>query len=333
MRDFLSQRKQRVVLGNSKSDWADVTSGIPQGSVLGPVLFVIFINDLPDTIKSYSKIFADDTKIFRALKSTRDISILQDDLQNLSKWSKTWQLPFNIPKCKVLHYGKNNPEFTYMMENCPLKNDTSEKDLGVTFDSDYTFGTHIRNIVAKANSRVGIIKRTFTSLNTNNFKILYKSLTRPILEYCSPIWSPHLRKDIDEIERVQRRATKLVKGLAELSYEERLRKLDIPTLAYRRIRADILQTYKILKGHDSLNPRDFFQPPPSNTTRGHSLKIFKQSCNTSERQHTFSQRVVSLWNNLPENIVNCETINSFKSAIDKRWKDVPLKFNPTGAPP
>jgi ribonuclease P/MRP protein subunit RPP40 len=185
IKDFLKDRKQRVVMGNSKSSWADITSGISQGSVFGPILFVIFINDLPSKINSYVKIFADDTNIFRALRSIRDISMSQEDISKLLLWSTAWQLPFNVAKCKLLHFGKNNPEYSYSMNNSLIKQDVGEKDLGVSFCSDSTFNTHISQIIAKANSRVGIIKHTFTSLNKQNFMILYKSLVRPILEYCS----------------------------------------------------------------------------------------------------------------------------------------------------
>ena len=162
VKDLLSNRKQRVVLGNSSSNWSEVTSGIPQGSVLGPILFVVFINDLPKKILSNIKNFADDTKIFRALRSVNDISVLQNDINNLLQWSETWQLPFNISKCKIVHYGKNNPEYTYLMKDVPMKQELTEKDLGVNFDHDFSFSTHIQKIISKANSRVGIIKRTFT---------------------------------------------------------------------------------------------------------------------------------------------------------------------------
>ena len=214
------------------------------------------------------------------------------------------------------------------MKNVPMQHEVTEKDLGVHFDSDFTFSTHIQNIISKANSRVGIIKRTFTSLKAKNFNLLFKSLARPILEYCSPIWSPHLQSEIDDLEKVQRRATKLVFGLSDVPYEERLKKLDLPTLQYRRTRADIIQTFKILKGLDNLNISDFFIMNTNTNTRGHTLKIYKQRCNTSLRQHSFSQRVITCWNNLPQQAVNCETINSFKSAIENHWKALPAKFNP-----
>jgi ribonuclease P/MRP protein subunit RPP40 len=211
-----------------------------------------------------------------------------------------------------------------------MKQDNAEKDLGFTFDKNFTFSTHIHQIISKSNSRVGIIKRTFTSLTKSNFTILYKSLVRPILEYCSQIWSPHLHKDINELEKVQRRATKLVHGLTDLPYEERLKQLDLPTLSYRRTRADILQTFRIFKGIDDLKPTDFFTMNTTSNTRGHNLKIYKPNCNTTERQHTFSQRVITIWNNLPSEVVNSEIINTFKSALECHWKNILIKYDPKG---
>ena len=162
--NFLSNRKQRVVLGKGSSKWTKVTSGIPQGSVLGPILFIIFINDLPKRISSHIKIFADDTKIFKAIRSFSDINHIQSDINKLVQWSLKWQLYFNNDKCKVIHYGTNNPKHKYKIGNKALGSDTEEKDLGITFDNQLSFSAHIRQICAKANSRVGtIIKKLYIS--------------------------------------------------------------------------------------------------------------------------------------------------------------------------
>ena len=221
--------------------------GIPQGSVLGPILFIIYINDLPDSVKSsLLKIFADDTKIFKTIANVQDKEDLQRDLDSLSIWSIKWLLPFNEPKCKVIHYGKNNPGHQYSMNGIPLADDKIEKDLGVTFDSGLKFENHISNTTSKANSRVGIIRKTFSTLNKKNFPLLYKSMVRPILEYCTPIWSPILKRDINELEKVQHRATKLVKGIQNLEYCDRLKALGLPTLIYRRKRADMLEVFKMI---------------------------------------------------------------------------------------
>ena len=137
---------------------------------------------MPDVVRSFKNVFADDTKIFKAIESMNDISIIQEDVNKLFEWSIKWQLPFDIGKCKIIHYGKDNPENEYSMNALPLSTDTSEKDLGVTFDTSLNFRQHIGNMIAKAYSRVGLVKRAFSKLNLNSFKLLYKSLIRPILE-------------------------------------------------------------------------------------------------------------------------------------------------------
>ena len=144
------------------------------------------------------------------------------------------------------------------MNGYNLQTDTEEKDLGVTFDTNLTFQPHIGNIISKANSRVGIIKRTFNKLNEENFKILYKSLVRPILEYCTPIWFPLNKREAEEIEKVQRRATKLVSTIRNKTYEDRIQDLNLTTLYLRRKRTDMIQTFKIFKGLDDLDSSQFF---------------------------------------------------------------------------
>ena len=215
------------------------------------------------------------------------------------------------------------------MDNKDMTEDYNEKDLGVTFDSELSFRTHIKNIVAKANSRVGLIKRTFTKMNITNFKLLYKSLVRPILEYCSSIWSPHYQQDIDEVEKVQRRATKIIPELMDLPYPDRLKALKLPTLEYRRIRMDTIQVFRIMKGYDQLDPEKYFKLS-SSSNRGHSLNIYKPRCETTLKLHSFSYRIIKLWNNLSQKIVDSQSINSFKTGLEKHWNDCSLKYDPQG---
>ena len=327
--DFLSNRKQWVVIGKEKSSWTSVKSGIPQGSVLGPILFIIFINDLPKLVTSYTRIFADDTKIFKAIESMDDTKVLQNDLIELANWSKKWQLPFNESKCKVIHFGKKNPHQSYNMNNIQLEAVSEEKDPGITFDPDLKFGPHIRNIISKANSRVGLIKNTFEDLQPQNFKILYKSLVRPILEYCSSVWYPILVRDMKEIEKVQKRATKLVKGISDWTYEERLKHLDIPTMEYRRRRTDMLQVFRILKNLDDLDADHFFELDSQGVTRGHSLKIRKPRASSKLRLNSFSHRVVNPWNSLSEEVVSADSLNCFKDRLERKWKFDQYKYLPS----
>ena len=325
--DFLTNRKQAVTINNVISNQRHVTSGIPQGSVLGPILFIVYINDLPDQIKSFIKIFADDTKLFNTIANLRDISAIQQDLDALYNWSVKWQLGFNATKCKVIHYGSNNMEANYYLNGILLESTSKERDLGVIFDDKLKFSEHIGAITAKANSRLGIIKRTFSNLTPAIFVPLYKTLVRPLLEYCSPIWSPILKKDSIEIEKVQRRATKLVKQIVNLDYNERLHFLKLDSLHFRRRRTDLIQVFKIIKGIDNIDHNIFFEISHNTHTRGHSLKLFKKQSNCNLRKQVFSQRVINDWNSLKESTVQCKTVDSFKSALKKEWAHHPDRYD------
>ena len=325
--NFLDDRYQAVVIKGNKSTCKKVTSGIPQGSVLGPILFVVFINDLPDEVSSYIKIFADDTKIFRIIADINDSADLQADLNTLFEWSRKWQLEFNTSKCTVMHYGSRNIGYEYHLNGLPISESNREKDLGVNFDTSLKFSEHIGIITAKSNSRLGIIKRTFTEITPNIFLPLYKALVRPILEYCSVIWQPMLMKDKIEIEKVQRRATKLVKGISHLDYNERLIALNLDSLHFRRRRTDIIQVFRIIKGIDKIPSDLFFTYHREDRTRGHNLKLFKSSVNNNTRLNSFSQRIINDWNGLNESTVNSDTVNAFKTALKKEWKHHPDRYD------
>ena len=230
VQEFLTDRKQRVIVNGSQSTWKNVTSGIPQGSVLGPVLFLVFINDFPDIINVLIKLFADDAKLYSIVTSDNDNRV-QFSLNRAVDWANVWRMIFNIIKCHHLHIGKNITGTRYTMvsenEEIELEKVKNEKDLGVIIDQNLTFRDHITSKVNIANRNLGIIFRTFTYIDEGMFLNLYKSLIRPHVEYATPIWSPLYKKDKIIIENVQRRATKLVSSCKNLSYTERLRKLGI----------------------------------------------------------------------------------------------------------
>ena len=323
IKSFLIERKQRVLVNGTTSEWTDVVSGVPQGSVLGPALFLIFINDLPDTVHSLVKIFADDTKIFTSVNKESDTLKIQSDLDALSKWSDDWQLRFNASKCKRMHIGQTNPHHAYQMldngNQTVITEVAEEKDIGVTFTSDLMFEKHIVNAVNKANKILGIIRRTFSFLDKDMFLQLYKTLVRPHIEYGSVIWSPYFKKDIFLIENLQRRATKMVIDIKDLSYETRLKCLGLPTLQYRRGRCDMVQVYKIVNAIDRLDYNMFFTEASHKGTRGHDYKLQKSRSRLKNRQNVFSQRVVNNWNSLSSDCVHSSSINQFKGALNKDW--------------
>ena len=223
-------------MGGTSSDCTPVTNGVPQGSVLGPILFIYYINDMPDVVDCFIKIFADDAKTSNEIHTVEDSVTLQDSLDNLSTWTKLWGVNFNCGKCGVMHLGKNNPNYPYTIDGTPLNVTCSEKDLGVYVDPLLNFEEHILKTVKKARQISGLITRTITFKSKDIMVPLYKSLVRPILEYGNAVWSPYFRKHINLIESVQRKFTKCIIGVKDMTYEERLKFLNIPSLEFRRLR-------------------------------------------------------------------------------------------------
>lgn len=319
--EWLRDREQRVVLHGEFSDWIRVTSGVPQGSVLGPTLFLIYINDLERDVSSMLFKFADDTKMLAAVKTVEDAQILQGDLRQLSKWSEDWLMLFNSDKCKVVHFGSNNGKVEYTLNQVVLESVTEEKDLGVLIRSDLKVSNQCHKAVSTANRVLGMIKRTFSCREKKVILTLYKALVRPHLEYCVQAWRPYLVKDIAAIERVQKRATRLIGGFHDLSYEERLTRLGLTSLETRRLRGDLLEVFKIIKGFDKVDAAKLFDFSTTNL-RGHKYKLFKRSFRTNLGKFSFVNRVTDTWNRLPEDVVDCSTVACFKSKLDHLFKHV-----------
>ena len=327
IRDFLSNRSQYVSINDSKSKTANVTSGVPQGSVLGPSLFIYFINDLPDASQSLLKIFADDTKVYAPIYSHKDSEALQNSINSLVEWSKLWLISFNGDKCKMLHLGKNNPKHKYSIQNgdnmVTLSETTCEKDLGVHVDPQLTFREHIHKTIMKARSISGIIIRNVTYRNKFIMCTLFKALIRPILEYGNSVWSPLNKEDIDNLERVQRQFTKRIDGLSGLSYQERLNVLKLPSLEFRRIRGDLIEVYKILnEGYDVSTTNTLLKLDTNSITRSNEFKLVKDRVYSRNFQWFFTNRVINMWNKLPNYIVTSETLNMFKNRVDNHFDEV-----------
>ena len=272
---FLTGREQMVRVNGELSGPKSVISGIPQGSVLGPLLFVLYINDLPDTVSSNILLFADDTKIFQQVRSREDALSLQKDIDALNAWSEKWLLKFNTDKCHVLTLGKIDKimhTHRYTLYGDELDHVFEEKDLGVIVDMEMNFEEHMAAKVKKANAMMGLIRRSFSYLDGETFKKLYSSFVRPHLEYANSVWSPHLRKHIKMLENVQIRGTKLVDGMKTMSYPERLQALNLPTLVHRRDRGDMIQVWKHFNSYDRSTLSPNFRPIPR-TIRGHRFQL------------------------------------------------------------
>jgi hypothetical protein len=317
---FLANRRQKVVVNGRESKWENVLSGVPQGSVIGPILFIIFINDMPEAVNSFIQMFADDAKLFAETASVEQRTQLQEDLNALLEWSRRWQLVFNAKKCKVMHLGRDNIRQKYSMQEEELEVINCEKDLGVWVDDELKFDEHTEIQSKKANRILGLIRRTFSYIDKDSFCVLYKSLVRVHLEYANAVTYPQYERDAKLLENVQRRATKLVPSIRELDYVDRLKALKLPSLLYRRQRGDMIEAYKFTHGLYQVNPSPLHLDT-NNVTRGHSYKLKKSRSSKAVRQKFFSQRIVNSWNSLPEPVVDSPTVNTFKNRLDKHWAD------------
>ena len=195
--------------------------------------------------------FADDTKLFRKTKEIGDKQNVQDDIDKLVKWSEKWQMIFNFGKCKCLHTGPGNTGMKYEMGGTILSKTVKEKDLGVTMNANMKVSEQCRIAASEGNQILGMIRR-------NMIVPLYKAIVRPHLEYFIQAWNPHLGKDIDMLEKIHRRATKLIPGLRDLRYEERLKECGLTTLETRRLRGDQIEVFKILNGYENIDSNIFF---------------------------------------------------------------------------
>ena len=205
---FLNGRSQTVVLEGDCSEEVPVTSGVPQGSVLGPILFLIYINDLPDKVKSQVRLFADDTTAYLAISKLADSEQLQADLDILQEWEIKWDMQFNPSKCQVIHITRSRSPLptTYTLHGETLEAVASARYLGVDIANDLSWKTHVSRITNNANKSLGFLRRNLKTKNTSLRENAYKAIVRPQLEYASPVWDPHTKDDIQKIESVQRRA-------------------------------------------------------------------------------------------------------------------------------
>ena len=325
IKSFLSGRMQRVVVNGCFSEWLGVTSGVPQGSVLGPLLFVIFINDLPDVVgdESIMYLFADDAKLGHEIACLDDTLYVQNDVNSMKAWGKKWLMEYHPQKCKVLQLGKNplKGQYAYKLDGHELEFVSSEKDLGVTFDDQLSFDQHMSQKISKANQILGVIRRTFQHLDRESFLMLYKSLVRPQIEYANQVWAPKLKRQINSIENVQRRATRMIPGLKDLPYEERLRTLKLPSLSYRRLRGDLIEMFKIVKpveagGYDKDVCEGFLKLKPRDT-RGHTFMLSRKHTRLMLRERAFPHKCRDAWNSLSQHVVDANNVKTFESRLDK----------------
>ena len=317
IKSFLSNRTQSVRVGSKLSNISSVTSGVPQGSVLGPLLFNIFINDITDNFdnKVTSKLFADDIKLYTDLSFPNSKSNFQTHLNIISKWSTIWQINISHSKCNILEIGKHPTHSSFVISNKPIVHSTLVKDLGVNIQPNLQFDNHITDITKRANQRAFLILRSFISRNPQNLVRAFTCYVRPLVEYASPVWSPSKLYLINAIENVQRRFTKRIPGLKNLTYAERLTNLNLMSLEHRRLIADLVCCYNINHGFSSIKPEDLFTLSKNPSSRGHEHRLNISVCKNNTQKFFFSNRVVKPWNSLPSTVADARNAKTFKNLL------------------
>ena len=310
----------QVVVDGESSASAPVLSGVPQGTVLGPLLFLIYINDMPDVVSegTFIRLFADDCLAYRRVKTAEDQAILQRDLKALNDWASRWGMRFNPAKCQIMHLARSKPK-TKMYELCDVFLETvnSSKYLGVVVSDDLQWHNQVCAVAKKANSALHLIARNLHDCPRSTRALAYTTLVRPKMEYCASVWDPHLKGDIDTLERVNRRAARMVynKGWRQqgVSPSELLNELGWEPLAARREKQRLTMLYRISNGLVAVPPTRLIEP--ERKTRGHSRK-YRVIPSTNERvRHSFYNRTIPKWNALNEDTVNSESLQTFKTNL------------------
>jgi hypothetical protein len=316
LQNWLTDRKQAVKVGGTVSEEEDVESGVMQGTVLGPCLFTIHIDDIDEVVKRIEFFikFADDGKGAKIVKDAADAAALQETLELLCRWADRWGMSFNEKKCKVMHVGRTNPNFDYFMNGVKLTVVEEEKDVGITVHKSLKPAKHCERIAAAATGVLKQVSRNFHYRDRNIFLKLYTQYVRPHVEFATPAWSPWLMSDIKTIEKVQEKAVGMISGLAGESYEEKCKELEIETLQERRKINDMTQVYKLVSNKDKIERVRLFNHVQAGRTRmaADPLNIRSEHARSDVRRNFFSQRIISEWNKIPSAIKTSSSVKVFK---------------------
>ena len=339
--NFLTNRTMRVVLEGEASEEVGVESGVPQGTVLGPILFLCHINDLPLSVSSQVRLFADDCLLYRTIDNVQDHLTLQKDLENLETWAKQWGMRFNAKKCYILRIRDKLNYLFYKLDNSILQNVPSNPYLGLEISNDLEWHNHINNITRKASRTLGFLQRNLKHCPQDCRKTAYLSLIRSTLEYGAIVWDSHYKMDIDKVERIQHRAARFIKqdfkSMEQGCVTTMLKDLKLPSLQERRRQLRLIFMYKVVEGLVPAMPHNQFFHPKNKNKRQIKAKKFDDcitknvvdksaTCNTrpflvpnsltEQYRNSFFVRTTEEWNHLDNCVVTATSVDNFKKRIN-----------------
>ena len=316
---WLTSRKQRVLLDGESSDYVPVTSGVPQGTVLGPLLFLIYINDIIENITSKLRLFADDCLLYRVITSEQDTVALQKDLDILAQWASKWQMKFNISKCTFMRCTRSlNPiPSKYSLQGVNLDESDQHMYLGVMLDKSLSWSSHITYVANKATRMLNFLKRHLSKCSTATKASAYLILVRPLMEYACAVWDPHYLSHISILEKIQRRAARW--AVSNYSYRSSvsamLHYLNWPPLAQRRKQFRLNLFYQTIYNLTGLSLPEYYHPTSRHTRHHHPLHLITPPSNTIAYMSSFFPSTIRDWNQLPLSIIELTNYNNFSSTL------------------
>ncbi len=316
----MTNRFQQVVVDGCTSNKARVTSGVPQGTVLGPLLFLTYINDIHEELSSTIRLFADDALVYRPIRSQVDADDLQNDINILTNWTRKWQMSFNTKKCYVMraHRGKTGITHDYNMDGTPLTQVEHHPYLGVELQNNMQWSEHISTVKNKSTRVLNLMRRNFsrgTTVSTRD--TIYKSLVRPHLEYCSSVWDPSNRTDVDKLEAVQNKAARFVmqKHRRRESVSAMKRELEWQSLQERRFISRQKAMFKAVHGLHALEIPPYVHKPSKPLRQQHPHTYAVMRANVNAYRFSYLPRTIRGWNLLPSFIVCATSFDVFSNRL------------------
>ena len=330
--EFLTNRTQIVIVKGCKSKISKVLSGVPQGSVLAPILFLIYISDIGNKVKSNMKIYVDDSKIKKKIENEKDVELLQDDLEQLYTWGEDNNMKYNGGKFQILRYGPNEnmkTETLYFTDEMHqvIEQVNETRDLGVLVSDDAKFDKHIDQVCKKVKQKSGWVLRTFFTRSEFFMKTIFKSLIQPHVDFCSQLWMPQEGQNLQKIERLLKSWTRWIPSIRNMNYWDRLKHLKMYSEQRRLERYRVLYAWKVLQG---LVPNPGIKEASENEYLGRRIIIPKINHRSRQaiqtlKEESFQINGAALFNSIPKEIRNMKkcSLEDFKTELDKYLQKLP----------